>query len=227
MSYFIELFKKDLVPKEPVVITPSVPRSQVPGVLKFGQTGVDISHHNENVNLEVLSHNVDFIYMKATQGIRFVSPKYEARARQLKFIRKVPWGAYHYYEVKQDPVRQAEHFLKYIDVKSGLPPVLDIEEMQNDFKSPKHTSDLLIFLQVIEAHTKITPIIYTSFYFARDVIKTTEHFKRYPLWLAWYTEDFADVKIPAPWDNIKLWQLTETAHVKGVEGKVDFNRVMS
>lgn len=214
-----------------VVITPSVPRPtpprEVKDVLGIGHVGVDISHHNKDVNLEILANNVDFIYMKATQGVRLISSVYKERAAQLKAIGTTPWGAYHYYEVKADPVAQANYFLKHVDIESGLPPVLDIEEIQNKFKAPKHTSDLLIFLQVIEEETGLVPIIYTSFYFARDVIKTTEHFKKYPLWLAWYTPSFDNVKVPAPWDDIKIWQLTDSAHVDGVEGKVDFNKVMS
>tara|TARA_R110002167_G_scaffold198805_2_gene401916 strand:- start:573 stop:1235 length:663 start_codon:yes stop_codon:yes gene_type:complete len=220
MSYFKQLWKKDIIPKEPVVITPSQPRPRNP--LSPGAKGVDISHHNESVDISVLEKNVDFIYMKATEGINFVSSTYKRRAKQIK----IPWGAYHYYRVKHDPVRQAEHFLKYIDVKSGLPPVLDIEAINNNYKD-KHTADILLFLKTIEKETGLTPMIYTSYYYARDVIKPSEEFKRYPLWLAWYTYSFDKVKCPEPWDNIKVWQCSEAARVEGVRGDVDYNKVMS
>lgn len=193
--------------------------------LAKGQIGVDISHHNKSVDLPLLADSVDFIYMKATEGTSFVSSKYEERAIELRTL-DVPWGAYHYYKVDSDPLRQANHFLKYVDVTSGLPPVLDIEAINNDFK-PKHRADLLKFLAQIEAVTGITPIIYTSFYYARDVIKTDEQFAKYPLWIAWYRPDFAGVKIPKPWTEAKIWQYTEEGRIKGVNGNVDINRVMS
>ena len=104
--------------------------------------------------------------------------------------------------------------------------MLDIESINNDFKSPHHTEDLLTFLELVEVATGITPMVYTSYYFARDAIKTDERFKKYPLWLAWYTNDFTKVKIPKPWDKIKMWQLTEKAHITGVTGYVDFNKVI-
>ncbi len=223
MSYFLQLFKKDIVPKP---ITPSIPRELKPFSLKKGMVGVDISHHNREVDLKVLCDHVDFVYMKATEGTSFVSKTYEQRAKELNEIGK-PWGAYHYYRVKNSPEDQAKHFLNYIDKESGLAPVLDIEAINNNFKSPHHTEDLLTFLSMVEKETGLMPIVYTSYYYARDVIKTDERFKKYPLWLAWYTNDFAKVKCPNPWGDVKIWQFTEKGNITGVTGNVDINKVMS
>jgi len=191
---------------------------------KKGMLGVDISHHNQKVDLSVLARNVDFIYMKATEGATYVSASYVSRAKQLKKL-NIPWGAYHYYRVNRTPVEQARHFLDYIDTNSGLPPVLDIEEINNNFK-PQHRKDLIIFLRIIETKTKITPVIYTGYYFARDIFKPTDEFSKYKLWLPWYTSDFGAVRTPKPWENIAIWQYTRTGTIKGVEGSVDINKVV-
>ena len=193
--------------------------------LKKGNIGVDISHHNRNVDLAVLANNVNFIYMKATEGTTFVSSKYESRAKELRTL-DIPWGAYHYYKVNSNPIAQAKHFLKYVDANSGLAPVLDIEGIGNNFK-PHHTKDLLVFLKHVEAATGLTPIVYTGYYFAKDKIKPTEAFARYPLWIAWYTSDFSRVKVPKPWSSIKIWQHTDKGSIYGVVGGVDVNKVMS
>lgn len=211
-------------------VTPDLPKPPMKYTslddLPLNAKGVDISHHNRNVDLYKLSKAVDFIYMKATEGATFVSSAYNLRAEQLKTL-GVLWGAYHYYRINVDPIVQAKHFVRY---KSGwtLPPVLDIEAINNDgYKSSKHTPDLLRFLQYVEAHTGFVPVVYTSFYYARDVIKPSAEFAKYPLWLAWYTDDFGRVKTPKPWDKIKIWQYTEYGSVDGVTGNVDINRIMS
>lgn len=191
---------------------------------KKGMIGVDISHHNRNVDLPLLAENVDFIYMKATEGASFVSSKYVSRAEELNKL-DIPWGAYHYYRVNTNPVVQATNFLKYVDVNSGLPPVLDIEGINNSIK-PNHRKDLLLFLKLVESKTKIKPILYTGYYFAKDEFKPTEEFARYDLWLPWYTTDFSKVKTPKPWDKILIWQYTEEGIIKGVNGRVDINKIV-
>ncbi|NRA76839.1 MAG: glycoside hydrolase family 25 protein [Pseudoalteromonas sp.] len=217
-------------PSEPVNQTPTVPAPEPKPKFKMhefkkGQIGVDISHHNRRVDLELLAKNVDFIYMKATEGESFVSSKYVERAKKLKEMGTVAWGAYHYYRTNKGPAVQAEHFIKYVDVESGLPPVLDIEAINNNFK-PHHRKDLQIFLNLVESKTKIRPIIYTGYYFAKDEFKPTEEFAKYKLWLPWYTSDFGRVKTPKPWDKITIWQYTEHGTIKGVDGNVDINRVV-
>lgn len=213
------------VPVDKPPVRPSSPATK-PSKFEFkkGMVGVDISHHNRNVDLPVLAKNVDFIYMKATEGATFVSKTFESRAEELKQL-DVAWGAYHYYRVNKTPLEQANHFLNYIDVESGLPPVLDIEEINNNFK-PYHKKDLLTFLRLIESKTKITPIIYTGYYFAKDVFMPTEEFAKYELWMPWYTEDFSRVKTPKPWNKITIWQHTDSGSIKGVEGNVDVNKVV-
>lgn len=229
LDWFKNLFKKEVVAPvqviEPSRVRPTVPRDFE---LKKGMRGVDISHHNTDVDLEVLVKNVDFIYMKATEGENFVSNVYEKRALILNTL-DIPWGAYHYYRVNKDPIEQAQHFLKHIDKTSGLPPVLDIEAINNDYDSEKHTASLIIFLERIEEVTGIRPMIYTSFYFARDVIKPTEEFARYPLWIAHYTRRWEKVRCPKPWSQIKMWQYSEynIDEIKGAGWRLDLNKVMS
>lgn len=210
--------------KKPVVSKPAQENKPSKFEFKKGMIGVDISHHVRNVDLALLSKNVDFIYMKATEGATFVSNTYVDRANELDKL-GTPWGAYHYYRVNVNPITQANHFLTYINVDSGLPPVLDIEAINNNFKT-HHRNDLLVFLRAIEAQTGITPIIYTGFYFARDEIKPTQEFAKYPLWLSWYTKDFRRVKTPKPWDKITIWQHTESGNITGVSGQVDMNKVV-
>ena len=230
MNWFLSLFKRKKRKIKKVIVTPKLPIvkediNSLSGVnLSKGEVGVDISHHNRNVDLKVLSKNVDFIYMKATEGITFLSSKYLQRAKELESI-DIKWGAYHYYRVKYDPIEQAKFFCSCIVRNSGLPPVLDIGAINNKFKD-QHREDLLIFMKQVKKITGLDCIIYTSYYFARDEIKTDSRFKKYPLWIAWYTDSFTRVKVPRPWSVAKIWQYTENGQVNGVDGRVDINRIM-
>jgi lysozyme len=229
----VEVFKPQPIPQQPTPIEP--PDVLVPNPstgnsmldsLPVNAIGVDISHHNKTVNLSALAKSVSFIYMKATEGASFVSSVYLSRAKELKAL-GVAWGAYHYYKINVDPLVQAKHFVKFKDGWT-MPPVLDIEAISNDgYNSRIHTLDLLIFLNYIEKHTGMIPVVYCGYYFARDHIKPTLDFAKYPLWIAWYTTDFSKVKVPLPWKKIKLWQFTETGKIDGVIGNVDINRVVS
>ncbi len=164
--------------------------------------------------------------MKATEGTGFVSSTYLSRSRELQNL-KFPWGAYHYYKINKDPIRQAEHFCAHLRTDSGLPPVLDIEAINNErYQFPKDTENLLKFLDFVENFTAQVPMIYSNYYFLRDKIQPDKRFEKYPLWIAWYTNDFNRVKVPKPWDRITLWQYTDRALIDGVKGSVDANKVI-
>lgn len=214
-------------PKEEIEVKPDIPdqepiKEDWQRILRAGDKGIDISHHNKNVNLALVDQ--DFIFMKATEGSNFISPVYHQRMNEaIKLQKNV--GAYHYYRINSDPILQAKHFCKHI--KGNLPPVLDIESINNDgYRDRVHTPQLLKFLEYVEKETGMIPIVYLGYYFCKDFIKPTPEFEKYPLWLAWYTNDESKLKVPSPWKHWTFWQYSETATVDGV-GKCDVNYYLS
>jgi len=226
IKWILNLFKRKKKTREPTLVAPKKDSPKKESFeLKEGMIGIDISHHNKVTDMQKVVDGVDFIYMKATEGESFVSRVYDERARQLNQM-DIPWGAYHYYRTGKDPKKQLAHFLSYIDVNSGLPPVLDVESINNNFKPNVHTAEILDILNGLEKATGIVPILYTNYYFCKDHIKPDESFLKYPLWIAWYRKDFNGVKIPKPWSNPKLWQFTSSGSINGIEGRVDINKVI-
>ena len=230
--FFKRLFggKKSDKPKLPIPkpeIVPDKPKPELPSqtwqrYLRSGDHGIDISHHNKNVNFDLIDQS--FIFMKATEGSNFVSSAYHQRMDEAIRLQKNV-GAYHYYRINTDPIIQAKHFCKHI--KGNLPPVLDIESINNDgYNDRVHTLQLLKFLEYVENYTGMIPIVYLGYYFCKDFIKPTPEFARYPLWLAWYTNYESKIKVSAPWKHWTFWQYSETATVKGV-GKCDVNYYLS
>ena len=145
--------------KKPVDVPGPIAKEEWQKLLRPGDHGIDISHHNKNVNLELVEQN--FIFMKATEGTSFVSSAYHQRMDEaIKLQKNV--GAYHYYRINSDPISQAKHFCKHL--KGNLPPVLDIESINNSgYQDRIHTPQLLKFLEYVENYSGMTPIVYLGY----------------------------------------------------------------
>lgn len=133
-------------------------------------------------------------------------------AKAYGFIR----GAYHFYNPKTDPVRQADFFINSVKLDTGdLPPVLDIEKRGDDARTLRR--DLKIWLDKIERHYKVKPILYTSYKFKTRYLNDSI-FDSYPYWIAHYYVDSVEYK-----GNWKFWQHTDVGTLPGIREKVDLN----
>ena len=183
--------------------------------------GIDISHYQGEVDWNMLEKTrqgrfpVEFIFMKATEGGDFADDKFVANFDSAKahgFIR----GAYHFYNPKTDPNKQADFFIRSVKLEPGdLPPVLDIEKKSKDVK--KLQGDLKIWLRKIENHYGVKPIIYASYKFKTSYLNDSV-FDTYPYWIAHYYVD--SVKYQGEW---KFWQHTDVGTLPGIDEQVDLN----
>ena len=183
--------------------------------------GIDISHYQGEVDWNMLEKTrqgrfpVEFIFMKATEGGDFADDKFVANFDSAKahgFIR----GAYHFYNPKTDPNKQADFFIRSVKLEPGdLPPVLDIEKKSKDVK--KLQGDLKIWLRKIENHYGVKPIIYASYKFKTSYLNDSI-FDTYPYWIAHYYVD--SVKYQGEW---KFWQHTDVGTLPGIDEQVDLN----
>ena len=183
--------------------------------------GIDISHYQGEVDWNMLEKTrqgrfpVEFIFMKATEGGDFADDKFVANFDSAKahgFIR----GAYHFYNPKTDPNKQADFFIRSVKLEPGdLPPVLDIEKKSKDVK--KLQGDLKIWLRKIEDHYGVKPIIYASYKFKTSYLNDSI-FDTYPYWIAHYYVD--SVKYQGEW---KFWQHTDVGTLPGIDEQVDLN----
>ena len=183
--------------------------------------GIDISHYQGEVDWNMLEKTrqgrfpVEFIFMKATEGGDFADDKFVTNFDSAKahgFIR----GAYHFYNPKTDPNKQADFFIRSVKLEPGdLPPVLDIEKKGKDVK--KLQGDLKIWLRKIENHYGVKPIIYASYKFKTSYLNDSV-FDTYPYWIAHYYVD--SVKYQGEW---KFWQHTDVGTLPGIDEQVDLN----
>lgn len=183
--------------------------------------GFDISHHQGEINWAVLSKTqftpfpIRFVFLKASEGGDFSDTTFVHNfdlARQYGFIR----GAYHFYNPKTDASRQADFFIRSVQLEPGdLPPVLDIEKRGDD--DDRLRKDLLVWLRKIELHYKVKPILYTSYKFKTRYLNDSV-FNTYPYWIAHYYVDSVEYK--GQW---RFWQHTDAGTLPGIREQVDLN----
>ncbi|MEZ7514276.1 glycoside hydrolase family 25 protein [Flavobacterium frigidarium] len=183
--------------------------------------GIDVSEYQGNIKWEDLgsieeTYAINFVFIRATVGSDCPDRKFSKNwleAKENKIIR----GAYHYYRPNENSLDQAELFIKNVRLSKGdLPPVLDIEQLPKNQSIRQLKVGLRKWLQAIEDHYKVRPIIYTGEKYYDSFLK--EEFSDYLFWIANY--NFYREKIQ---DNWLFWQFTEKGSLPGIEGTVDLN----
>ena len=183
--------------------------------------GIDISHYQGKIDWELLTHNreaqfpIHFIFLKATGGDHGDDTFTQnfGQARKYGFIR----GAYHYFIPKTDARKQADFFIRTVQLAKGdLPPVLDVETTGK--QSPQELKTAVkTWLDRVEAHYGVKPILYTSYKFKKRYLSDSI-FNAYPYWIAHYYVD--SVRYEGKWH---FWQHTDVGTVPGIEEEVDLN----
>ena len=183
--------------------------------------GIDVSEYQGKISWSYVDtienqYPLHFVFIRATAGNDAVDRRFKRNwegAKKNKLIR----GAYHYYRPNENSLEQAALFIKTVRLQKGdLPPVLDIEKLPKNQSMTNLKKGLRRWLQAIENHYKVKPIIYTGEKYYDDFLK--EEFSDYLFWIANY--NFYREEIQDDW---LFWQFTERAAVPGIEGNVDVN----
>lgn len=185
--------------------------------------GIDVSVHQNWINwnkvkkANIDDDNISFVIVKATEGATKKDKYFKTNfrnARNKGFIR----GAYHFWSYRKSPESQARNFINTVKLNKGdLPPILDTEAFPKNYDKDKFRRNALKWLDIVEKHYGVTPIIYANHNFKRKYLNTSE-FDRYPLWLAHY-----GVKKPRYLGEWKIWQYSQTGRVSGISHNVDLN----
>ena len=188
--------------------------------------GIDLSHYQERDEIQwdslYIRHKnarypLQFAIFRATMGNEATDKNFahffdEAKKHQL--IR----GAYHYYRPDEDPVLQAQSYLKNAPLQTGdLLPIIDVEQLPKTKTKEQFITDIQKWMDIVEKHYQRKPILYTYISFYEDYLYPT--FKQYPLWVANYN----NVAAPTSVFKWQLWQFTENGITAGAKAKIDFN----
>jgi lysozyme len=177
--------------------------------------GIDMSHHQRDVDWDVLSReSPDFVFIKATEGTTHLDTKFDENWERLRKLH-IRRGAYHFFSYRSDGKSQADNYISTVQLKKGdLPPVIDCEFKRRMWDDDKITQEVKIWLNLVEDHYGVTPIIYTDERYYKRYIQGKIPAK-YPLWIVNYKDE--------PQLEWTFWQHTDSYKVKGIKGTVDRN----
>ncbi len=187
--------------------------------------GIDVSKYQGAIDWQKTKRaDIAFAFIKATEGGDRVDERFREYWRQSKRagIRR---GAYHFFYFCRPAIEQARWFIRHVPRETGaLAPVLDMEW---NHKSPsckerpparKVRAEMRVFLNTLERHYGVRPVIYTTPDFYRQNI--AGHFKGETFWLRTVA---AHPRITYPGRKWTFWQYTGTGVVPGISGNADIN----
>lgn len=208
------------IKKAPQNTSPSIQYSSLDNNSNYIQ-GIDVSHWDGKISWSMVKRNgITFAFIKATEGDQFVDPQFATNWEQSSEA-SILRGAYHFYQPKDDPLSQANHFIKTISSELGdLPPVLDIE-ISDRVSADSLREDILVWLNHVEQQLGVRPMIYTDSGFWNAHID--DDFSYYELWIADWQPGPKPV-LANGWTNWKFWQYSVKGKIKGIAGSsVDMN----
>ncbi|MBY5951159.1 hypothetical protein KUV23_09265 [Algoriphagus marincola] len=187
-----------------------------------GILGVDISQYQGKIDFNKLSlqlqdRPVQFLVFRATMGHNGVDRRFFENWEASKNL-PVAQGAYHYYRPNENSTRQAENYIKTVELKSGnLIPILDIEKHSTIQSKDRLREGIKNWLNLVEAHFGVKPMIYTGDRFFWEVLHN-QGFDQYPIWVANYNHI-----LEPETKNWVIWQFSEKGSIEGIGERIDLN----
>lgn len=179
--------------------------------------GIDVSSHQGAIDWkQVAADNVDFAYIKASEGQDVTDANFtqnwndsaEAGVRR---------GAYHFFSLCSSGAEQAVYFLgTAAPIAGALPPAVDLELAGNCAKRPDSATvkaELQAFLATVEKAWQARAVIYVG----------DDWESRYPVLERLARPRWLQSFFGPPDLRWSVWQVHGFAHVNGVNGNVDLN----
>ncbi|HZU99046.1 MAG TPA: GH25 family lysozyme, partial [Planctomycetota bacterium] len=207
-------------PPSTTTTTPSIPPTTTGGPPSVSSgakaKGIDVSYYQGTIDwAQVAGAGINFAIARVSDG-SFLDPQFPANWAGMK-ANGIVRGAYHFFRASEDGVQQATHFCAQFTLEPGdLPPVADVETLDGQSASTLQTQ-LVAFLNEVQAKTGVTPMIYTS----KGIWNPwgLPAFNNYPLWVAnWQV---SSPSLPNGWSDWTIWQTTDSYSVPGMSSNPD------
>lgn len=170
----------------------------------------DVSLYQLEIDYDVMSSKTDTIIIRTGQNL-WKDPQFEnnyTRSKEKGMLR----GTYDFHDDRIDTGRQADRIVSQLG--SDVPEMEVYIDWERSYGGAHGgLKNVVALMQAIETRLpQVTCGLYTGYYFFRANSNPILHASQYaylktkPLWLAWYTDNPADVLVPAPWTKLTLWQ---------------------
>lgn len=180
--------------------------------------GVDVSSYQADIDMNKLkSQNIEFIYIKATEGSGSQDDRFAQNWENAKQSGLLS-GAYHFFSFDSEGKTQAENFIKTVgaDMKGRLIPAVDVEYYGDKEKNPPQKEDVVrelkVFLEAVEKEYGVKPLVYTGAEIYEKYLKG--EFDGYKKWIS-------SLYTPLSWnykDDWYIWQYLNRGELEGYTG---------
>jgi len=183
---------------------------------KLGKQGLDVSFYQripaqngqparEIDFYRMKQYPIDFVIIRAGQG-NHKDPGFDYNWQAAKQA-GIPRGSYWFEDKDFSPESQAKMYWDLLKTDPGE----GICAM--DFENGSHTdlNSAYLFLSKFQQLSGLPDnkvAIYTGYPFWKNATTNAQRawFSRFPLWLAWYTNNPGEVLVPFPWSLPTIWQ---------------------
>ena len=181
--------------------------------------GIDISHHQGDIDFDKLKGNIDFAMVRTSYGSFYEDKKYKRNIKELERV-KIPYGLYHfsYATNVESAKKEATGFINIIKKYNPLyPVVIDIESSS---RTSNVRNDTLVDItsticSMIESAGYYVMIYANKDYFTGKL--NSSKLDRYDKWLAEWNSK------PTYNKNFGIWQYSYKGSMPGIVGNVDLN----
>jgi len=180
--------------------------------------GIDVSSYQKDIDWSTTARdkNIQYVYVKATEGRDYVSRHYEINIRNAR-KHGVKVGSYHFLRTGSSIRAQFENFKRTARKEDqDLIPLIDVE-VRNGWTDQQVRDSVRAFADLLEDYYGCKPMIYTSVSFFNKILGRA--FADYPLFIARYATN-PPVLNGAKWT---LWQFSEKGRIAGIDHHVDLS----
>lgn len=191
-----------------------------PGLGGNQQYGVDVSHHQGQIDWRAVSNdNIDFAYIKATEGGDWVDPRFVENWEQAQMA-GLDVAAYHFFTLCRPGEEQAANFLETVPIReAGRPLALDLEfsaACEDPMSAAELRVNVALFVDQVETVTGEEMLVYllSDFEEAYAPLDGLDGLDRRRWVRSLYRR---------PAGEWAVWQYSGRARVDGIDGPVDLN----
>lgn len=181
--------------------------------------GIDISHHQGDIDFNSLKGNIDFAMVRTSYGSFYEDKKYKQNIKGLERI-NVPYGFYHfsYATSVESAKKEAEGFINIIKKYNPTYPIVIDIEWSNRTENVR--TDTLISItdticSMIEKAGYYAMIYANLDYFNNKL--NDSRLDKYDKWLAEWKSN------PTYKKSFGIWQYSSKGQIPGIKGNVDLN----
>lgn len=197
----------------------------------------DVAFWEGTIDFNVMKSKTDYVILKASQF--YVDPQFERNRSECERV-GLPFGAYHFYDDRMSPLRQAILFCGLFTGRQK--PVEIFCDWENEYRGEfGGIKNVVAFMQECEKRMSMEMGMYTGYYWFMEKTNPILNFsqlnylKTKKLWLASYNDDYSNegalfVKVPRPWKKMDIWQFTDRADGKAYgcqSAELDMNERLS